>query len=251
MRPAKYSEARIDDIHDPENVSLHQVFYKPNQFGAQQNMLPTVRRSPPNMHPLESSWAPAWAGIGALGDGLNHRQALLSAYNEGHRVYHSQQHLEECLEFFDEVQRHAEDAPALCLALWYHDAIYPIPGKDKKERSARLAAKHLLAAGVAPERVRRVEALILAIRHKSVPQDHDQCLMVDINLAILAAPDERFDEYEQQIRQEYRKVPGFLFRLRRKAILRSLLKRPRIYASELFYERLEDIARYNLRRAIA
>jgi predicted metal-dependent HD superfamily phosphohydrolase len=45
-------------------------------------------------------------------------------------------------------------------------------------------------------------------------------------------------------------VPGFLFRRKRRAILRSFLDRPRIYSTPHFNASLEQAARKNLQRAV-
>jgi predicted metal-dependent HD superfamily phosphohydrolase len=48
-----------------------------------------------------------------------------------------------------------------------------------------------------------VRDLILATRHDVSPPGGDAALLVDVDLAILGSPAERFDEYERQVRQEY------------------------------------------------
>jgi predicted metal-dependent HD superfamily phosphohydrolase len=74
---------------------------------------------------------------------------------------------------------------------------------------------------------------------------------VDVDLSILGAPPERFAEYEVQIRQEYAHVPGFLFRLKRRAILQSFLDRPALFSTPRLHQRLEARARANLAAAVA
>jgi len=66
----------------------------------------------------------------------------------------------------------------------------------------------------------------------------------------LGAAENRFAEYEQQIRAEYAFVPGWIFRRKRRAILQKFLDRPRIYNTTYFYTSLEQQARENLRHAI-
>jgi predicted metal-dependent HD superfamily phosphohydrolase len=74
---------------------------------------------------------------------------------------------------------------------------------------------------------------------------------VDIDLSILGAEAERFDEYEVQVRQEYAWVPGPVFRHKRREILQGFLARPHIYATEWFQRRFEAVARNNLQRSVA
>jgi predicted metal-dependent HD superfamily phosphohydrolase len=96
-----------------------------------------------------------------------------------------------------------------------------------------------------------VHDLVMATRHDARPATPDAALVVDIDLAILGAEAERFDEYEVQVRQEYAWVPGPLFRRKRRAILEGLLARPGIYATAWFHPRFEARARANLRRSLA
>jgi predicted metal-dependent HD superfamily phosphohydrolase len=94
-----------------------------------------------------------------------------------------------------------------------------------------------------------VHELVLATRHTAVPDGPAAQLLVDIYLAILGAPVERFEEYERQIRAEYAHVPGWLFRRTRRVILRGFLERPFLYGTAHFRAALESRARANLERA--
>jgi predicted metal-dependent HD superfamily phosphohydrolase len=129
------------------------------------------------------------------------------------------------------------------LALWFHDAIYDTHRSDNEERSADWAKSSV--------RNVRVHALVMATRHEAVPHDIDAQVLVDVDLWILSAPEERFDEYEAQIRQEYGWVPGPIYRHKRKAILESFVARAAIYNTSRFIERYEAQARANLARSLA
>ncbi|MBL8257749.1 MAG: N-methyl-D-aspartate receptor NMDAR2C subunit [Pseudoxanthomonas mexicana] len=194
------------------------------------------------------SWQRAWTGIGAAGEGGALFARLKAAYAESQRHYHTLQHLGECLTAFDDVQAQAEHPHEVELALWFHDAVYDIKGHDNELRSADWARDALLDAGVAPASAQHVHDLVMATRHTAVPSDGDQQLLVDIDLSILGAERARFDEYEQQIRKEYAYVPGFLFRRKRREILKGFLDRPAIYSTPDFHAALEARARDNLRR---
>jgi predicted metal-dependent HD superfamily phosphohydrolase len=90
----------------------------------------------------------------------------------------------------------------------------------------------------------------MATRHHAVPSGIDARILVDADLAILAAPWDRFHEYEQQIRTEYAHVSSPYFAARRKEILEQFLRRDRIFATSAFHDRYEQAARRNLRQAI-
>lgn len=202
------------------------------------------------MNPLHHSWQRAWAGIGARTDGQGTYEQLLARYSEPHRHYHTLQHLGECLAMFDSVRGLPEHPDEVELALWFHDAIYDTHRPDNEERSADWARAALREAGVANDAADRVHALIMATRHTANPVLPDEQLLVDIDLSILAAEQARFDEYEEQIRQEYAFVPRWLFRRKRRAILQGFLDRPSIYSTAHFKQALEQLARENLKQAI-
>ncbi|HET7866341.1 MAG TPA: N-methyl-D-aspartate receptor NMDAR2C subunit [Burkholderiaceae bacterium] len=199
---------------------------------------------------FRSSWLRAWRGIGARNDGEEIHQALMARYAEPHRKYHTLQHLHECLSRFEQARGLASRAAEVEAALWFHDAIYDLKRSDNEAQSAAWARSAALQAGVAEDVSARVQALVMATRHTALPEGGDEQLVVDIDLAILGAGPARFAEYEQQIREENGHVPGWLFRPRRQAILRSFLERPRIFSTPQFHAALEDTARANLRRAL-
>jgi predicted metal-dependent HD superfamily phosphohydrolase len=80
--------------------------------------------------------------------------------------------------------------------------------------------------------------------------DVDAPVMVDVDLAILGQPEERFLEYETQIRQEYALVPAATFATKRIEIIERFLARQRIYATDWFYQKYEVAARRNLQMSL-
>ncbi|AHK16175.1 N-methyl-D-aspartate receptor NMDAR2C subunit [Thalassolituus oleivorans] len=205
---------------------------------------------------LESSWQRCWSSLvvdsRAHSRGNSVMQLLIAAYNEPQRKYHTEQHLKECLSIFNDHRAIAEEPAEIEMALWFHDAIYDIKatGGKNEDQSADWAVEELQKANVAPERVARIKDHILATKHSALPQGADQQLLVDIDLAILGAQPERFAEYEQQVRQEYRHVPGLIFNWKRKQILKAFLARSPIYATPELNARFEQQARQNLAGAI-
>jgi predicted metal-dependent HD superfamily phosphohydrolase len=198
---------------------------------------------------ITASWLRAWRGVGAESDGSDVLQSLLTRYNEPHRKYHTIQHLSECLAIFGRTSQLASHPAAVEMALWFHDAIYDVERSDNEELSAQWADAELGAAGVLTETVDLVTSLILATKHACAPVTLDEQVLVDIDLAILGANEQRFSEYERQIREEYASIPGFLFRRKRRAILQEFLQRPHIYSTPHFREMFEQTARSNLQRA--
>jgi len=199
---------------------------------------------------LRARWPGLWKALGAAHADAELLERLLARYSEPHRKYHTVQHLEECFVQLDAARGLAEHPAEVELALWFHDAIYAPRRQDNEAKSADWARDSLAAAGLPAAAGERVHALVMATRHEAVPEGNDARLVVDVDLSILGAPAERFDEYELQIRGEYRWVPALLFNGKRGEILRQFLARRSIFGTALFRDRLERQARANLTRSL-
>lgn len=132
---------------------------------------------------------------------------LMHCWAEPHRRYHTLQHLEECLALAGTWGRElsAADQATLALVLWFHDAVYDTRRKDNEQQSAELADAELDRLGVAWERRARIVQLVMATEHSTPVPAGDLLtdLLLDVDLAILGAPTPRFNEYEDQVRDEY------------------------------------------------
>ncbi len=137
------------------------------------------------------------------------------------------------------------------VALWFHDAVYNPRGSANEHASAEWAVRVLTAAGASPAILKRVQGLIMATCHDAQPIEADQQLLVDIDLAILGASPQRFEEYQRQIRFEYAWVPGLVYGVKRKQVLRGFLKREQIFSTAAFLARYEAQARSNLELAVS
>jgi predicted metal-dependent HD superfamily phosphohydrolase len=196
-------------------------------------------------------WRLGWGLLGRPAPDDAVLDSVLTEYESSDRFYHTLQHLGECLDLFEEALGLADRPGELAIALWFHDAVYDTRRSDNEARSADWAEQVLRKAGGTTEEANRIRALILATRHAEFPAPGDPALMVDIDLAILGAPEARFEEYEAQIHQEYDWVPELVFRPTRARILQGFLEREQIYSSAPFTARFEARARLNLLRALA
>ena len=194
-------------------------------------------------------WRQIWSGLGVSAPDQI-RADLIGRYCEPHRSYHTLQHLDECFAKLQELRALAVFPEEIELALWFHDAIYDVKRQDNEERSADWARSVVLAAGLSTTVAARLHALVMATRHDAVPDDIDQQILVDVDLAILGAEPSRFDEYERQIRAEYSDVGVVEFRRARGKVLTEFLKRPTIFNTERFKAAYEARARLNLARSI-
>ena len=142
-------------------------------------------------------------------------------------------------------------------ALWFHDAVFDPqarhPGLNEL-RSAAWAARSLVRAGANSITAQRVHDLVMATQHDAPTasgSDRDAQLLVDIDLAILGSPAERFERYDQDVRKECASVPGFQYVQARTQMLQGFLDRPRLYHGEAAVALLERQARLNLADALS
>lgn len=178
-------------------------------------------------------------------------EALRRAHAEAHRHYHTAAHIQATLRHLDGIIVQANRPHEIELALWFHDAIYR-PFSASNEADSALWAVRFMNQNQASEAAKlRVHDLIMATCHQAPTQTNDQAIMVDVDLSILGAPHDLFAQYEQWIRQEYRWVPQFLYRRKRKALLNGFLQQPSIYQTRHFQQLLETQARQNLNWAVA
>ena len=168
--------------------------------------------------PNLARWRSTWTGLGVLPPADGVHAALIARYEEPHRRYHTVQHLDECFARLDDARALAEHIHEVELALWFHDAVYDTRRPDNEAQSAALARAEGARAGLSEAVLARVDSLILATRHDASPATPDATLLVDVNLAILGAPVDRFDEYERAGPADRAGCRGLLPSKRRKVL---------------------------------
>lgn len=185
---------------------------------------------------------PRWPGPEAIG------ADLLRRYGEPHRRYHTTEHLAAVLDGVDALAAEADDADAVRLAAWFHDAVYDPARSDNEERSAVLAERMLPGTGRPAGVIAEVARLVrLTATHDPREGDRNGAVLSDADLAILAADPERYAAYAAAVREEYAAVPEEDFRAGRADVLRSLLALPALFRTQHGHERWEEAARHNLR----
>ncbi|KAK0747052.1 hypothetical protein B0T18DRAFT_413013 [Schizothecium vesticola] len=189
---------------------------------------------------------------------------LTTLYTSPTRHYHSLSHVHALLALLAAHRAAFADPDVVEAAVWFHDAVYNSRDKPpaNEAASAELAVEHLRAAGVEEGRVERVRVMILATAAHVVPTAEelgsggegavrDTEMFLDMDLSVLGAEEEEFDEYERGVRKEYEWVDEEGWRKGRGEVLKRFLARERIFYSELFWGLLEERARGNLERAVA
>lgn len=181
-----------------------------------------------------------------LASGLDVRDALIAAYGDPARGYHDSRHLSEVLDRLAELAENGAefDRVAVDLAAWFHDGIYD-GERDAEERSA-MWAEDALGGLAEPVVVTEVVRLVrLTESHRPDDSDANGCALSDADLAILAAPPERYAEYVATVRTEYAHVPDDDFRTGRAGVLRDLLAKQQLFHTAYALKHWEDAARDN------
>ncbi|WP_027156044.1 hypothetical protein [Mesorhizobium sp. WSM2561] len=183
------------------------------------------------------------------------KRELSALYEAEGRHYHNLGHIEAMLAMAGHYRASLHDPEAVEAAIWFHDAIYDSRAKDNEARSAALAEKKL-AGRTDEQRLGRITAMISATATHELPRSDDEnaardaALFLDMDLAILGAPPDAFDAYEQAVRREYGWVEEPMWRAGRSAVLKSFLARPHIFHTEEFRQRFEAQARQNMARSL-
>lgn len=175
---------------------------------------------------------------------------LVMRYAEPQRHYHTLEHVAEVLKVVGRLAKYADDPNAVQLAAWYHDAVYDPRAKGNEAASAALAVESLGPIGVEASTLDRVARLIRATDHSREPENEDERVLIDADLAILAAVEKRYARYAADVRREYDWVPESEYRKGRAAVLNRFLARPRLYHTPVMLEEGEESARRNLRDEI-
>ncbi len=175
------------------------------------------------------------------------------AYATPGRHYHTWEHVLGCVE---ELRTFPGASRSAFLALVFHDAVF-IPGSPDNERLSAALARSLLAqnARLTAGEVAAIDRMILATANDAARPDlpDEELAMLDIDLSTLAAPEDAYERYADQIRREFcpRAVTEAEFREGRARFLHAMLARARIYVTPEGRRRWEDRARANMVRELA
>lgn len=205
---------------------------------------------------LKRSWLRSFASYSANNSLKNNDdndvlfEKLLKSYSEPQRYYHTLQHLIECIQKFELVMHQTNSPRVIEVALWFHDSIYDVKGHDNEALSAKWAKESLCTVGAIIDEIEQIVHLIMVTQHSNIPKTIDEQTLVDIDLSILGACKERYDEYDIQVRKEYAWVPDDIYRVKRREVLETFLARPFIYSTPYFQEHFEVQARESLKRSI-
>lgn len=175
---------------------------------------------------------------------------LRDHYAQAHRRYHNADHIRDLLRQSRDPAVQLARPDRVRAAIFYHDVIYSaLPRKDNERRSAELAAQHLHRFDWPAAEVDAVKRYILATAdHLGTDTgcDCDLDYFLDMDLAILGSEPTAYRAYARAIADEYRLVPGFLYRRGRRRVLQYFLKQDHLFRNPLYRQRYESQARENL-----
>ncbi|MFN8353767.1 MAG: hypothetical protein U0Y10_04965 [Spirosomataceae bacterium] len=176
---------------------------------------------------------------------------ITQRYAESHRHYHTLAHLNNLIHELEPLKATVQDWDVLVFSVVYHDVIYRATQSDNEAKSAELAQNQLQKLGVDTSRIQRCKMQILATQHHQESTDPDANLLTDADLAILGKEWPTYQNYCQQIRQEYAIFPDFLYRPGRRKVLHHFLEMDKIFKTPHFYTHYEQQARQNLAQELA
>ncbi|MEH1896278.1 MAG: hypothetical protein V7K94_13445 [Nostoc sp.] len=177
--------------------------------------------------------------------------SLVVAYSTPDRYYHTLKHIDRVLSTVQILQGYTNNLAAVQLATWFHDVVYDTKAQHNEERSADYAFELLSNLGIPESIITTVTRLILNTKdHQAAVNDYDSQVLLDADLAILAANSVDYLEYAHAIRQEYGWLLEKDYITGRQQVLERFLQRSRIYHTPLMLEFAEPCARGNIQAEI-
>ena len=213
---------------------------------------------------LFSSFVEAMQEIGATAceaELVAEARDLADRWNEPTRHFHTVRHLINVLAHIDELSQIAHDPDVLRVSAWYHGAVLnlaveaQINGAEPTSIAracVTLATRRLVELGVSDDVAVRVGELITLLAvHKASPDDVDAQVLIDAELADLAATPQDYKKYRATVRAEYSQVDDATFYQARRIVLKRLLAKPKLFYSPIGAQEWEERARQNLEGELA
>lgn len=163
------------------------------------------------------------------------------------RHYHNLNHLQDVIQQLTD-SKDEEVWPVFVLATVYHDIVYSVTAKNNEEQSARIAIERMQRMKVPADIVSHVGRCILATKRHELTGDKVIDEFTDADMSILGREWGVYEQYAQQVREEYRIYPDLLYNPGRRKVLYSFLAMERIFKTDYFYDKYEQAARGNIKR---
>jgi predicted metal-dependent HD superfamily phosphohydrolase len=167
-------------------------------------------------------------------------------FSKPYRFYHTMEHLNHIYKELLEVKQHILNWDSIIFSIVYHDFILDIYKKDNEDKSASLAKKKLEKIYCDEGLIQHCKRTIIATKSHIISNDSDINYFLDADLAILGSNWENYSRYLSNVRNEYAIFPKFVYNLARRKLLKSFLNHDKIFKTEYFFNRYEEIARANI-----
>ena len=179
---------------------------------------------------------------------------LQEQYSQQQRFYHNFEHIEFCLQEFEQVRSELTDPLAVELALWFHDLIYFLPPQQNEHKSAAVAYRLLIEVNEAL--AEKVKAYIEWTDYGKVwPEslnEIDFLYMRDIDYSAFARDSAAFKKDSDNLGRECPWKSRDELNKGRRAYLNSLITSDEsLFKTEYFIQKCERQAQANIRQALA
>ncbi len=181
---------------------------------------------------------------------------IVDRYDEPWRKYHTIEHI---ATGFAHLRNYLEVIKNPVLVWWawlLHDVVFVPNAENNEHCSAELACAWLTRMNIDQRIANEVCAWIRSTKHHIIEpslfsdrfphgRDDDLALLIDIDLAPLAAPNKAFMRDTELLQKESHPMPSSTFYAKQAVFASNMLQRQKIYLSE-YFTYLENDARKNL-----
>ncbi|KAG7210191.1 hypothetical protein KM043_011748 [Ampulex compressa] len=185
---------------------------------------------------------------------------LEEAYSEEKRTYHNLDSLREKLSHYYEVKNHLKNPQAVLLALFFQNFEYDPKALDGEDKNLEHFNAFADEAGIPKDAELREEACALlkvATTHSTEAHKvggafggEDAHYFLDLDMAVLGSPPEKYAEYRERIRGEYSFLSEPMYTALRLKVLQNFVQIPNIFATKEFRDKFEEQARQNIQTEV-
>jgi len=170
-------------------------------------------------------------------------------YTQKNRHYHTLNHIQDLFNQIQSTEVSDTERMILAHAALFHDVIYVSRAKDNEYQSAAYATLWLAKLGIDETDQQSIHQLIIATAtHTS--DDPLTRLFLDMDLSILGASQDVYQQYCKAIQKEYKNIPLFLYKRGRKRFLEYTLTKLSIFNTKKHQELYEKQARVNIKQEL-
>ncbi len=166
-------------------------------------------------------------------------------YSSKSRHYHNLKHLENMISDLDHVESQVNNIDALLFSIYYHDIVYKSTQSDNEHKSALVFKERISVTSF--NHIEECVEQIEATKEHLLSSYNDINILLDLDLSILGKSENKYSEYSQNIRKEYKIYPDFMYRKGRKKVLNHMLELESIFKNSFFKDKYETQAISNLR----